>query len=334
MGLIGMLHYRKYPHDVIKAYPYAAVAKMEEIPFFYFSFDAVDFEKRKILGWVYEERQWKQKQMNFPTVIINSCNPKTKKQSEILQRLRKEAIFTSHPVGNKLKVYKKLKRGGKFAEYLIPSSLLTEPEELIIFINESSRAVMKPVKGNKGKKVFFLEKDGDSYKITDGSDIYTFNKTELLDFIKHHIKEQDFLYQSYIQCKTLAGLSYDFRLHIQKNGAGEWEINLIYPRISSGSKLVSNISSGGYRGDFESFLIQEFAGNAKTIQTALEKFARGFPKYLESLYNHPFDELGLDVGIDENQRLWLFEVNWRPGSKNREFEVAKRIIPYCQFLMK
>lgn len=327
-----MLHYRKYPHDVIKAYPFAAVAKMEDIPFFYFSFEAVDFEERKVLGWVYDDRQWKQKQMDFPSVIINSCNPKNKKQSEILKSLKKEAIFTSHPVGNKLKVYQKLKKGRKFADFLIPTSLLTGPQEVIEFLNQSSPAVMKPIKGNKGKKIFFLEKFEDTYKIIDGLKVCKFSKMELIDFINHHIKDQGFLYQPYIHCKTQAGLSYDFRLHIQKNGAGNWEITLIYPRISSGSKLVSNISSGGYRGELDSFLIEEFAGDAGTIKAALESFALEFPKHFETLYNHPFDELGLDVGMDENQRLWLFEVNWRPGCKNREFEVAKRLIPYCQYL--
>ena len=43
--------------------------------------------------------------------------------------------------------------------------------------------------------------------------------------------------------------------------------------------------------------------------------------------------LGIDVAIDQNGKLWIFEVNWRPGAKHREFEVAKRLIPYCIYLI-
>ncbi|MEH7484048.1 YheC/YheD family protein, partial [Neobacillus drentensis] len=71
MKSIGMLHYRKNPREVKKAYPFAAVAKMEGIPFFYFSYNNVDFNHLKINGWVYQHGGWTQKVIDFPTVIIN-----------------------------------------------------------------------------------------------------------------------------------------------------------------------------------------------------------------------------------------------------------------------
>jgi hypothetical protein len=96
--------------------------------------------------------------------------------------------------------------------------------------------------------------------------------------------------------------------------------------------MISNISSGGYRGELSPFLKDEFGEEADKIKGFLERFALSFSSHLDTLYEHPFDELGIDVGIDYLERLWLFEVNWRPGSKNREFEVAKRLIPYCHYL--
>jgi hypothetical protein len=50
LELIGMLHYRNNPADVKKAYPFAAVAKMEGVPFCYFSFENIDIEKMGING--------------------------------------------------------------------------------------------------------------------------------------------------------------------------------------------------------------------------------------------------------------------------------------------
>ena len=97
--------------------------------------------------------------------------------------------------------------------------------------------------------------------------------------------------------------------------------------------MISNISSGGYRGELDSFLKDEFDDDSKKVKESLEEFALTFSAHFDTLYEHSFDELGIDVAIDANQRLWLFEVNWRPGSKNREFDVAKRLIPYCKYLL-
>ncbi|MFJ5760058.1 YheC/YheD family protein [Neobacillus sp. NPDC093182] len=330
---IGMLHFREDPADVKKAYPFAAVAKMEGIHFFYFSFNNVDFDNMKIDGWMYEEGKWIQKQVDFPAVVINSCNPKTENQTKILRKLKKYAILTSFPVGNKMKVYKKVKKAKVFASYLIPSTTLHKPEELITFLKNQPKAVIKPLSGNHGKKVFFIEKTEQQYKVTEQFNTMYLNEKELNRYFQPIITGQRFLMQPFIECKTKNGLTYDFRLHVQKNGEGKWEINLIYPRICGNAKMISNISSGGYRGELASFLKDEFGEDSKMVKESLEVFALTFSAHFDTLYEHSFDELGIDVGIDANQRLWMFEVNWRPGSKNREFEVAKRLIPYCKYLI-
>ena len=327
-----MLHYRKNPTEVKKAYPFAAVAKMEGVPFCYFSFSSIDIKARKISGWIYENGEWIQKSMEVPTVIINSCNPKNEQQKEILKGLKHLAVFTSYPVGNKLKVYKKLLKGKKFASYMIPSHPINSSADVISFLNKQTKAVVKPLSGNHGNKVFFIEKLEDRFNLIDGPNVITMKLVQLENFINQQILAQKFLLQSFIDCKTQSGLTYDFRLHVQKNGSGKWEVTLIYPRISGNSKLISNINNGGYRGELVPFLQDEFGEKANKIKTFLEQFALSFSTHFDTLYEHSFDELGIDVGMDQFQRLWVFEVNWRPGSKNREFEVAKRLIPYCRYL--
>lgn len=232
-----------------------------------------------------------------------------------------------------MKVYKKVKKAKVFASYLIPSTTLHKPEELISFLKNQPRAVIKPLSGNHGKKVFFIEKTEQQYKVTEEFNTMYMNEKELNRYFQPIITGQKFLMQPFIECKTKNGLTYDFRLHVQKNGEGKWEINLIYPRISGNAKMISNISSGGYRGELASFLKDEFGEESKKVKESLEVFALTFSAHFDTLYENSFDELGIDVGMDANQRLWMFEVNWRPGSKNREFEVAKRLIPYCKYLI-
>ncbi|MBU8879959.1 YheC/YheD family protein [Bacillus sp. FJAT-29790] len=335
MVSIGMLHYRYNPEKVKKAFAFASVAKMEGADFSYFSYKCIDFEQRKINGWVYESGNWIQKEIEFPEVIINISSPRTKKQSAIKNQLKDFAIFTSHPVGNKMTVYNKVLSGEKFADYLIPSTQIKSGKDVLPFFQEYQKLVIKPLSGHHGKNVMFIEETSDdSYQLTDGSVKKIYKEKLLTLFINRLIREKKYLLQPFIECKTRAGLTYDFRIHVQKNRNGEWEINLIYPRISGNSKMISNISSGGYRGELVPFLIEEFGDDYLEIKECIEQFALTFSTHFDKLYDHPFDELGIDVGIDHSHKLWIYEVNWRPGSKHREFEVAKRLIPYCINLCK
>ncbi|MCM3655473.1 YheC/YheD family protein [Metabacillus litoralis] len=331
--VIGMLYSRKDPSIVKKAFAYATVAKMENIDFYYFTYGSVDVEKGKIYGWVHEKGNWILEQRDFPDVIINNSSPKNRNQSYIKKKLKEKCIFTSSPVGTKMKVYKKIVSGKIFSDFVLPSRILKNSNEVLSFFKTNKRLVIKPISGSRGRGIVFVEKlPNDRFRVMNGRDVITLSMEDFISYIEVLIASSSYLVQRYIECKTKAGLPYDFRLHVQKNRLGEWENTLIYPRISGNNKLVSNVSSGGYRGELIPFLKEEFGNQYVNMQRYLEYFSLSFTKHFESLYENDFDELGIDIGIDENDKLWIYEVNWRPGSKHREFEVAKKLIPYAVFL--
>ncbi|TXC92806.1 YheC/YheD family protein [Metabacillus litoralis] len=335
MTLIGMLHRRKSPYVLKRAYAYAAVSKMENVEFFYFSFESVNFQEGKISGWVYDDREWKRKDMSFPDVVINSCSPRNKREYQITRKLKKQCLFTSYSVGNKMSVHKKIVKAKQFSDFIIPSYYIKSGKEALPHFSNNEKLVLKSLSGKHGKGVLFIECiETQRFKVVVGSEVKIYSEDELVLYIDDLIKEKKYMLQPFIECKTKAGLTYDFRLHVQKNGQGIWEINLIYPRISGSSRLVSNVSSGGYRGELDSFLKDEFDEDYFNMKRLLEQFTLSFTKHFESLYSKEFDELGIDVGLDSNKKLWIYEVNWRPGAKFREFEVAKKMIPYCLFLIR
>ncbi|WP_462413427.1 YheC/YheD family endospore coat-associated protein [Neobacillus sp. Marseille-QA0830] len=333
MILIGMLHNRKSPTKLKRAYACAAAAKMEGMDFCYFSYRCVDLTNKKINGWVYENGNWVVKELNYPDVIINVSSPETPLQKSVYYQLKQMIPFTRQALGNKMSVYQKMYEDGEFRDYLIPTYLLENPVDLLDYIEHTPTIVVKPIDGRYGKGVLFITKttDGD-YFIKSGI------MTDQMDFESFHIYieqlvlEKKCLYQPYIDCKTKYGLAYDFRIHVQKNGQGEWEVNLIYPRISGNSQLVSNIGSGGYRGELDPFLKEQFAEEDSKIKHKLESLAMVLPTYLEKIYQKSFDEIGIDVGIDPHHQLWLFEVNTRPGARYRELDTAIRLVKYAKYL--
>lgn len=329
-----MLHTRKHPHNVKKAYTCAAVAKMEGINFYYFSPQGVRFNEQIIHGYIYENGKWIKKEMKFPDVIYNAGGMKTIAQKKIYRQLKKNIPITSYPVGNKLQVYNKIKKLPEFAHYLIPSVKINKPQNVFEALEKYNKVIVKPLAGNQGKGVLFIEHQSDCYKLIDGTKHLTLSDTDLHAKINDLIRTRTFLVQPFILCRTQDELPYDFRLHVQKRGTGKWGITLIYPRIGSKKGVVSNVSRGGYTGKMETFLQKEFGSESYDLMRILEHFTIRFTNRFDELYDGKLDELGIDVGIDENKKLWIFEVNWRPGQGHRHFDSAKNTIPYAAFLAK
>ena len=65
------------------------------------------------------------------------------------------------------------------------------------------------------------------------------------------------------------------------------------------------------------------------------QLAATMDKIQKEHYNEELDELGIDIGIDENKKIWIYEVNWRPGyppSMNLDLNIVKNAIHYAMFL--
>ncbi|MED1205736.1 YheC/YheD family protein [Heyndrickxia acidicola] len=337
MVLLGMLHHRAHPKDVQKAYAYAAVAKVEGVDFFYFSPGKVNIHKQSIMGKVYDKGNWVDKEFPFPDVIFNASGPATSKAEDIVNYLYDRIPFTSHSIGNKMSVYKRIKEGGEYEPYLIPSETYKDFETFDIFANRFDKIVMKPVSGHQGGGILFIEREGKAeYKINENGETNIYSEKALKKLLMEHTKEQEYLIQPFIMCKIKSGHVYDFRLHVQKNGEGRWVITSIYPRIGQLGTFTSNMSNGGYTAYLKHFLKNEFGNKWFDVYQQLKWFSLNFPVHFETLYKgDSFDELGIDIGVDQKRKLWIFEVNWRPGAPmifDLELDVAKNTIQYAKYL--
>lgn len=84
---------------------------------------------------------------------------------------------------------------------------------------------------------------------------------------------------------------------------------------------------------------QEFKDEAYNIRRTLEHFAMSLAHHLDDIQMEKFgeviDEIGIDVGLDEQQKIWMYEVNWRPGCPPAfylELDVVVHSIRYAMYL--
>lgn len=340
MTLIGMLHHRKDPTTVIKSYAFAAVAKMEDVRFFYFSPGEVNFVNETITGQVYEKGQWIKRVMPFPTVIYNAGSPeKLAKSKDVINKLKRTIPFTTNSIGNKWNVTERLKEAGDYSSYLIPTEVVKNADGFMKFIRAFKKVVFKPIDGRKGRGIYFISKTPRGYEVKEGSSSTNHTTLQLSNLIKTKLSKGTFIVQPYIQSVTKSGQVFDFRLHVQKNGDGEWVNTTIYPRVAPKGSLIPNINSGGFTNYLEPFLQQEFKEDAFNIKRTLEYFSLALAKHLDELqmieFGEMIDEIGIDIGLDENHKIWIYEVNWRPGCPPAfylEMDVVIHTIRYAVYL--
>ncbi|MCL2568638.1 MAG: YheC/YheD family protein [Oscillospiraceae bacterium] len=333
------MHYRKDPICLNRAYAFAAAALAEGVELLYFSPGAVDFEKSQINGYQYADGEWKNVRSRFPDVIYNTNSFSREKQEKAVDLLHETIPFTSYSIGSKETVYRNLMNHKQYAGYLVPSKKVSSPKQFFAFLKKHPEVVFKPTWGHQGTDVYHIQKDGDTFQIRLGANETKCDTEQTVTFLQDKLKQQDYLIQPYINCRTKTGVPYDLRLHVQKGRGGKWVDPIIYPRISANGSIVCNIGQGGYTSDLTGFFKREFGAGEYEMRKYVELFALQLAAHMDEiqqeLYGETLNELGIDIGLDAAQKIFVYEVNWRPGHPpftNINLNVIKNTIQYAMYL--
>jgi UDP-N-acetylmuramoyl-tripeptide--D-alanyl-D-alanine ligase len=270
---------------------------------------------------MYRHGEWEQVTSRFPDVVYNTSGFSNGNQCKAVDELQQHGVpFTSFSIGDKITVYRNLIEHREFANYLVPTEIVSSARHINSFIEKYNNIVLKPTSGSQGRNIFHIKAD-----------------SEIPDEAIKMISEQECIIQPYINCRTKSGEPYDLRLHVQKVRGGEWAVPSVYPRISPDGEVVCNISRGGYTRDLDDFLKIEFGVKSDDMDKYLRVFALQFARHMDEiqkkLYNEELDELGIDVGWDK--QLYIYEVNWRPGHPpflNVDLSVIRNTVHYAMYL--
>jgi len=333
------MHYRRDPAGQNRAYAFAAAALAEGAEALYFSPGAVDFKTGMINGYQYENGAWKRVLSPFPDVIYNTNSFSQEKQEKAVDLLRQTIPFTSYSIGSKETVYRNLMHYKTYADYLVPSEKVLSPSHFFALLEQYTEVVFKPSWGHQGMDVYHIKQEDDAFRILLGAEESRYDAAQTADFIQSRLKQDDYIVQPYINCRTKAGVPYDLRLHVQKGRDGKWVAPIIYPRISSGGSIVCNIGQGGYTGELIPFLKGEFGDQYYDIQKYVELFSLQLAAHMDEIqkerYGEELNELGIDIGLDAAQNIFVYEVNWRPGHPpftNINLNVIKNTVQYAMYL--
>lgn len=328
---------RNYKSPTKLAKSLAIASKAQGIDLIYFNHSGVDIKSKKIHGKIYINNKWNDITTDIPKLVDVSQFCFKKKYKEIMDYLVKVTKLSDNNTGkiNKMKLQRELKKDKSFSDLVIPTQKVKSFQTIEDIINKYNVIVLKPLGGSFGDNIYMCEKtSGEMYKVTYENIESEFNASDFKSFYIQKIKDKKYIIQKYIDSTTIQGHPFDCRINMEKDSNGNWVLAKNFIRIGIGQKTVSNISKGGGVSSTKPFLEANFKSKRKSIEKKLNFIAETLPQKVEFLKGFNLMILGIDVGIDKNGDVYIFEINGSPGTSQLNYEAALYRSQYYKYVLE
>lgn len=226
----------------------------------------------------------------------------------------------SHGLPGKYEVLKELAKQKHILQYLPPTALLSDLAILPPLLHSKQAIFLKPEAGTHGQGTVYIKMSKDrvcqvnARNSKNQSETHSFfSIPATLTWLRTFIGTRRYLVQPYLSLTTQADDAYDVRVLVQKDFHGRWQTTGMAVRQGQSGSMTSNLHGGGNALAVEPFLMQQFStAYAQSLIDQLTVLALTIPPILEQRYGC-LCELGIDCGIDQQGKLWMIEVNSKPG---------------------
>lgn len=289
-----------------------------------FSIESIDWERKLIKGLIRKDSGWLEHTFPLPRVIYdrnveNNCRVES---TELRVRLKDICkILNAMPKLAKWETIKALEKNAQLIPIIPKTIQYKNCKDLEDSLSIYSSIYLKPDALSKGKGIFRITKAQDgSYKVeyrtTEENHIGTLkNITDIEGLMEQHlVKGNGYIIQQEI-CKAIFRENpFDFRALFQKDFEGIWQLSGAAGRIAGTGSIITSPRSGGSVEDLE-IILKEVFNEDFSIKNSLYQniiyFGREICLTLEKEFG-VCAELGLDLAIDKNGKIWVIEVNGKP----------------------
>lgn len=359
--LIGVFVSRDYPHIPDKPFGSITLFCRELVEacseqgayVYFFAPNQVGSSFNNVDGWIYSDG-WRQVSLPIPDIVNNRLTSRKIESRPQVQhffekvKLKHSTIVFNEKFLDKAEVFDALRKDDSVIRYLPESHLLRNFSMLKAMCSRHSNVFLKPIRGSLGKGIIRITSSGTNgfqamYATTAGTRTQQYSSLmQLYSSLSTKMKTVRYQIQEGLQLIEIQNRPVDFRALVQKNVKGKWIITSIVARTAGSQHFVSNLARGGTLSTaLEAILKSNLQSNVsrndanKRLQDAALHIAHGIDEQIPA----HFGELGIDLALDKNGRVWLLEVNSKPSkSDNTPLKEQKirpsvpRIIQYSRFL--
>ncbi|MCQ4087992.1 YheC/YheD family protein [Saccharibacillus sp. JS10] len=331
--LIGVYH-RSDPFEHISRERIDALlaeAKRQHISLCFFNVDGIHPERSTITALHAHNDQFYQRETPYPDVVLNESPEVAAKRPEVEKLLRAQVPFAVHLIGNKEAVTGSLQTD--FAEFLLPTENLSSPADAERMLNLHRDLLLKPSDGRRGGGIVRIRIDHARYRWEESSGTSRLlDLRELRKALRRLIARQSYLIQPYVPTLTSNNEPLDYRVHVQRDENGEFQVTRTYPRIGKPGGFISNLSAGGQSLDLHSVLSSFYGNQALDMQAKLEQTALRLAEGVNRPYPFLCNELGIDLLMDQEGKIHFLEANASPETRDHEPLRAIRVLQFCRHL--
>lgn len=304
--------------------------------------DSFDISRQKVTGYAFKPHHKDSFQYGIYPIpdVIYRRTKLDKRTLKFINDSTNAKVFNEY-VFNKWELYSLLKSRVDILKHLPNTRRLQSTDDLQTMLNSYQQVFVKPVKGSLGKGIIKVKKVGNNFRfdfplMEDSTKFikYLFRNTQekkmLLKKLKSQkyilyrkqmsvqesreiinlLKKRDYIIQQAVHMKKADNRCIDFRVIMQKDYHCKWNCNGIIARIGKKNSVISNFTLDGYALNGYEALIRLFGmTNEEAKEKVQEVIQLCQDTCLELERKYIYGDLGFDVSIDEQDNIWILEVN-------------------------
>lgn len=294
---------------------------------FVFTPEDVHVKQNRIKAQIYDPvtRTWQRKWTDFPDLIFDRCRIQRSHRFEQLLKFRaryRGETFLNRPLRNKWAIHTILAKDNRFSSYLPATRYYESVQDVKEMLKTHSLLYLKPINGTGGRGILRIEKERDGTVLIQGRNHSRriiqpkrIDAERLGDFLAGwKVKDTKYIVQQGLQLKLKNGRVHDYRLLVQKDGSGQWQVTGCAGRVGAAGSITANLHGGGRAVKMDTLLRSWIKDELKIakIKENVDRFGVEVAQYLELCYD-ALCELAVDIAIDRKGRIWMIEVNPKPA---------------------
>lgn len=291
-----------------------------------FGIQGVDFQHRKVRGYVLSKGVWKKAVLPFPDAIYDQIlsrkverDPKYVERRNRLSKIYGKKIFNDG-FFDKWQVHDWLTSDRRTRPYVPLTVKYDKSRDIVQFIKQHPVVFLKPIHGSLGLGIVRVTKQ------PDGAFVYEVKRKDgrvsdraaavegLVESLRNRLKIRAYLIQEGISLALYKNRPFDVRIVMQRDGSGDWKRTKMFARVAKPGDFTSNLSSGGEAVSVDAVLRELYKNEAKRRQCRrlIRKVSLLSSEVIEEQSGKTFGELGVDLGLDDQGHVWVIEVNSKP----------------------
>ncbi|WP_134701222.1 YheC/YheD family protein [Ammoniphilus sp. YIM 78166] len=284
----------------------------EDINVVSFYIEGLDFQQHHVIGHLYQKKGDNITKLKgkfpFPHVVYLQCfvDPDTVKKIEDLIGPK---VFNSF-IFDKYQCVEMLAKDTSLVDHIPKTWKLKDLMDLQEILNSQEDVFLKsidPIKSHSSKGIYRLRRSRPSHiQVSYGRrGKMTYREfggyEEFVNWASPILSMQPFILQQSIETVLYQNKVTDIRLNMNKNSFGQWDISALLYRVSTNdSHLYYSLSK-----------LLDLKKINEEWAKAIVDVGYKICNVLDQSGVHMAD-LGIDLGIDNNEHIWIFEVNPLP----------------------